>query len=60
MQEYILFIPRNDIYGKIILRDFFVFTSNIKKMSRPLEALRLQPLGRTTAVCFSMVLDLYR
>ena len=45
MQEYILFIPRNDIYGKIILRDFFVFTSNIKKMSRSLEALRLQPLG---------------
>jgi len=27
---------------------------------RSLEALRLQPLGRTTAVCFSMVLDLYR
>ena len=24
---------------------------------RSLEALRLQPLGRTTAVCFSMVLD---
>ena len=27
---------------------------------RSLEALRLQPLGRATAVCFSMVLDLYR
>ena len=27
---------------------------------RSLEALRLQPLGRTSAVCFSMVLDLYR
>ena len=26
-------------------------------MQRSLEALRLQPLGRTTAVCFSMVLD---
>ena len=26
-------------------------------MQRSLEALRLQPLGRTTAVFFSMVLD---
>ena len=41
-----LFIPRNGIQGKLILRDFFSFSSfSIKKMSRSLEALRLQPLG---------------
>ena len=47
-------------------REFIMQSVIGKQTSRPaitqrsLEALRLQPLGRTTAVCFSMVLDLYR
>lgn len=55
-----LFIPRNDIKGNSFFGIFSFSSFSIKKMSRSLEALRLQPLGRTTAVCFSMVLDLYR
>ena len=49
---------REFIMQSVIGRQTSRTTPAIKQ--RSLEALRLQPLGRTTAVCFSMVLDLYR
>ena len=56
MQEYIFVHPEEWHSRKTHSSGFFSFSSfSIKKMSRSLEALRLQPLGRTTAV-FSMVL----
>ena len=58
MQEYIFVHPEEWHSRKTHSSGFFSFSSfSIKKMSRSLEALRLQPLGRTTAV-FSRVLDL--
>ena len=58
MQEYIFVHPEEWHSRKTHSSGFFSFSSfSIKKTSRSLEALRLQPLGRTTAVCFSMVLD---
>ena len=59
MQEYIFVHPEEWHSRKTHSSGFFSFSSfSIKKTSRSLEALRLQPLGRTTAV-FSMVLDLF-
>ena len=56
MQEYSFVHPEEWHSRKTHSSGFFSFSSfSIKKMSRSLEALRLQPLGRTTAV-FSMVL----
>lgn len=55
MQEYILFIPRNGILCPQFFGIYLFHPLDIAKTSRSLEALRLQPLGRTTAV-FSMVL----
>ena len=45
MQEYIFVHPEEWYSMSPILRDLFVSSFSIKKMSRSLEALRLQPLG---------------
>ena len=50
-----LFIPRNGILCPPFFGIYLFHPLDIAKKSRSLEALRLQPLGRTTAV-FSMVL----
>ena len=50
-----LFIPRNGILCPPFFGIYLFHPLDIAKTSRSLEALRLQPLGRTTAV-FSMVL----
>ena len=50
-----LFIPRNSFLCPHSSGVYLFHPSDITKTSRSLEALRLQPLGRTTAV-FSMVL----
>ena len=53
-----LFIPRNGFLCPHSSGVYLFYPLDITKTSRSLEALRLQPLGRTTAV-FSMVLDLF-
>ena len=53
-----LFIPRNGFLCPHSSGVYLFHPLDITKTSRSLEALRLQPLGRTTAV-FSMVLDLF-
>ena len=50
-----LFIPRNGILCPPFFGIYLFHPLDIAKKSRSLEALRLQSLGRTTAV-FSMVL----
>ena len=55
MQEYILFIPRNDIQGKLIHRDFSFFILQWRENEPVLGGFAPPATGRTTAV-FSMVL----
>ena len=50
-----LFIPRNDIKGNSFFGIFLFSSFSIKKMSRSLEALRLQPLGEPPQ-CFLLPL----
>ena len=50
-----LFIPRNDIHGKLILRDFFVF-SLWHKENEPFLGGFAPPATERTSAVFSMVL----
>ena len=53
-----LFIPRNDIHGKLILQDFFVFSLWYKE-NEPFLGVFAPPATRRTSAVFSMVLDLF-